>query len=178
MIVLAPFVAAVLAVLVVIAAFTDLKARRIPNWLVASGLALGVGLNWFLYGGVGLKFAIQGLGLAMLIYLPLFVLRGMGAGDVKLMAAVGSLAGPGNWLRIFVLTAIIGGVVAVIYILSQGAAGKAARNLAGIVLSPFRGKAPYQDNPELDVTSGKGMSLPHGAVIALGTILFLFLMRM
>jgi len=135
---------------------------------------IGFSLNIFLYGQLGLKNAGLGFGLALLIYFPLFMLRGMGAGDVKLMAAVGALVGPGNWLRIFVLTALIGGAIAVGTILYRGVLRRVLKNLGHILMSPFRGRAPFQDHPELDLTSGAGLSLPHGAVIALGTFLFLF----
>lgn len=172
---LAPFTAVVAAAVAGVAAVTDMHARRIPNWLCALGLVIGFSLNPFLYGLDGLKHAGYGFGLAMLIYLPLYILRGMGAGDVKLMAAMGAIAGPANWLRIFILTALLGGIIAVFVILYRGFLGRALRNMGSILLSPFRGKAPYQDNPELDVTSGAGLSLPHGAVIALGTYLYVFL---
>ncbi|MBI2689334.1 MAG: prepilin peptidase [Acidobacteria bacterium] len=171
---LAPFVAVVLAGFAGVAACTDMHDRRIPNWLTAAGVVCGFALNAFLYGGAGLKHAGLGLGLALLIYLPLFILRGMGAGDVKLMASIGALAGPANWLRIFVFTAILGGLIAVVFILYRGALRRAIRNVGRILVSPFRGQAPYHDNPELDVTSGAGLSLPHGAVIALGTYLYVF----
>ena len=171
---LAPFSAVLLAGIVSIAAYTDMDRRRIPNWLTAIGVLAGFFLNVFLYGQAGLKNAALGLGFALLIYFPLFVVRGMGAGDVKLMAAVGSLAGPGNWLRIFILTALLGGIIAVIVILYRGSLGRAIRNIKGLLASSIRGRAPYQDNPELDVTSGAGLSLPHGAVIALGTFLYVF----
>jgi prepilin peptidase CpaA len=172
---LAPFVAVALAALAGVAAVTDMDSRRIPNWLTAAGVLVGFALNIFLYGSTGLKNSGYGLGLAILVYLPLFLLRGMGAGDVKLMAAIGALAGPGNWLRIFILTALIGGLVAVAFILYRGALGRACKNIGRILLSAFRGRAPYQDAPELDVTSGRGLSLPHGAVIALGTFLYIFI---
>lgn len=172
---LAPFVAVILAGVVAIAAATDMHERRIPNWLCASGVLIGFSLNAFLYGLPGLKHAAFGLALALLIYLPLYIVRGMGAGDVKLMAALGALAGPANWLRIFFLTAILGGIVAIIVIFYRGALGRAARNVGRILVSPFRGEAPYKSTPELDVTSGAGLSLPHGAVIALGTFLYVFI---
>ena len=82
------------------AAFYDVRTRKIPNWLNLSGLILGLGLNTLLLHAHGIVVASLGLGLALLIYVPLYLVRGMGAGDVKLMAAVGSIAGPQNWLVI------------------------------------------------------------------------------
>jgi prepilin peptidase CpaA len=172
---LSSWVAGALGLVVAVAAYTDMRERRIPNWLAGSGLVLGVGLNFYLYGIEGLKNSGFGICLALGIYFPLFALRAMGAGDVKLMGAIGAMVGPGNWLRIFILTALIGGVVALIVILHQGAVGKALKNVGRIVTSSLRGQAPYEKHPELDVTSGKGLSLPHGAVIALGAMLYIFL---
>jgi prepilin peptidase CpaA len=81
----------VLLALVLTAAFYDLRWRRIPNWLVLAGVLLGFGLNGFLSGAPlrGLLQALLGFGLASLVYFPLYVIRAMGAGDVKLMMAVG-----------------------------------------------------------------------------------------
>ena len=171
---LAPFMAYVLVVVAGIAAFTDIRERRIPNWLSAAGILCGFSLNIFLYGQPGLKNAGLGLGIALLIYFPLFFIKGMGAGDVKLMAAIGALAGPGNWLRIFILTALIGGAFAIAVILYRGFLRRTFKNIGRILMSPFHGQLPYHGNPELDVTSGAGLSLPHGAIIALGTFLFVF----
>ncbi len=171
---LAPFVAAVLALVAMIASVTDIRSRRIPNWLTAVGFLAGFSLNIFLYGLPGLKNASLGVGIALLVYFPLFCVKGMGAGDVKLMAAIGALVGPGNWLRIFIFTALIGGAIALALILYRGFLNRTLHNVGYILMSPFRGRLPYQDNPQLDVTSGAGLSLPHGAVIALGTFLFVF----
>lgn len=171
---LAPFVAAVLTLVAMIASVTDIRSRRIPNWLTAFGILAGFSLNIFLYGLPGLKNASLGVGIALLVYFPLFCVKGMGAGDVKLMVAIGALVGPGNWLRIFIFTALIGGAIALVLILYRGFLNRTLHNVGHILMSPFRGRLPYQDNPQLDVTSGAGLSLPHGAVIALGTFLFVF----
>src|SRR5262249_21483655 len=72
----------VLSVLVIVAAVYDARFRRIPNWLVLSGLVLGIGLNGFLFEWSGLRTSFLGLGVAFLVYFPLYLLRGMGAGDV------------------------------------------------------------------------------------------------
>ncbi len=84
----------VLVLIVMTAGIYDLRFRRIPNWLVLVGLVLGFGLNTFLFGLSGLERSAMGMGLALLIYFPLYLLRAMGAGDAKLMAAVGAIVGP------------------------------------------------------------------------------------
>jgi len=80
---------AVLLLIVVPAAIFDFRERRVPNWLALTGVVLGICTNFGVRHLDGLVTSLEGLGLAFLIYFPLYVLRGMGAGDVKLMGAVG-----------------------------------------------------------------------------------------
>jgi len=166
-------VQAVLVVIVVTAGIYDFRYRKIPNWLVLVGLVVGFGLNTFLFGLTGLARSAEGMGLALLIYFPLYLLRAMGAGDAKLMAAVGAIAGWGDWLAIFVLTAIIGGVLAVIALLFAGRIRKTFWNIGWILNEILHFRAPYQSSGELDVRSSQGMRMPHGVAIALGSIAFL-----
>jgi len=66
----------------------------------------------FTLGDPGLLRAGKGLGLGFALYFPLYLIRGRRAGDVKLLAAVGSITGPGNVFGVFLLTAILGGLIA------------------------------------------------------------------
>ena len=166
-----------LAALVLVAGVWDIRYRRIPNWLVATGLILGIALNSFLFEWAGLKTSLLGVGLAFIIYFPLYLLRGMGAGDVKLMMAVGALVGPMPWFGIFLITGILGGVIGIVFLLARGRLRKTLWNVGFLLHRMMQLKAPYATNPELDVRSGQGVRLPHGAVIALGTVVFLAVAR-
>jgi prepilin peptidase CpaA len=73
------------------AAWLDWRTRRIPNWLTVSGLLLGIIVNSIFGGWHGAKISLEGAGLALGILLPLVLLRGLGAGDWKLMGAIGAL---------------------------------------------------------------------------------------
>ena len=170
---LAPGLQGLLLLLVVAAALFDLRQRRIPNWLAAGGLLLGIGMNTFLFESAGLWSSLEGAGLALLIYVPLFALRAMGAGDAKLMAAVGSITGPMNWLGILVLTALFGGVLAVLLVLGKGRVRHTLANLKLILTSWHFHHLPYNLSPELDVGSEQALRLPHAVSILLGTISFL-----
>jgi prepilin peptidase CpaA len=168
-----PIVFQVLLVAVVgIAAIYDVRWRRIPNWLVLAGLLLGIGLNAFLFEWAGLKSSLFGLAIAFLIYFPLYLLRGMGAGDVKLMAAVGAIVGWPNWLGIFVVTSIFGGAAAVVLLLARGKLRATLWNLGFLVQRLGSLQAPYAKE-ELDISSPKSVKLPHGVAIACGSLLFL-----
>jgi prepilin peptidase CpaA len=157
--------------IVIPAAVWDVKTRRIPNWLSLSGVVLALVLNAFLGEVDGLWFALKGLGVAFVVYFVLYLLHGMGAGDVKLMAAVGAASGPGYWFLILVLTSVIGAIAALVLIAVKGRFRKTYHNILLILISLRHGTAPYKGNPQLDVRSGEALRLPHAVMIACGTLL-------
>jgi prepilin peptidase CpaA len=166
-----------LLILVLAAAVCDVRYRRIPNWLTLSGVVLGLGLNAFLsqsLEGRGMfKSSLIGMGVAFGVYFVFYAMRAMGAGDVKLMAAVGAVVGWPNWFSIFVLTAIIGGIMALILIVTKKRFKKTLINVGFILHEMKSGRPAYVGKEELDVRSPKAMGLPHGAVIAIGTLFYL-----
>jgi prepilin peptidase CpaA len=162
-----------LAALVIVAAIFDFRTRRIPNWLCVAGLAAGFGYQVALFHWAGAREATLGMALALLIYIPLFALRAVGAGDVKLMAAVGSIAGPKAWIVIFLVTALAGGVMALVLVAVKGRIGHTLRNVGVLLTELVHLRAPYRVEPELDVSSNQGLRLPHGCTIAVGTLLCL-----
>src|ERR1700722_11609734 len=97
-----------LGILVAIAAVFDIRSRRIPNWLVLAGIIVGLAWNVYSSGWSGLLRASEGLGLGFVLYFPLYLIRARGAGDVKLLAAVGAIAGPVNGFWIVLHTAVLG----------------------------------------------------------------------
>jgi len=167
-----------LAALVIAAAVFDLRTRRIPNWLCAAGLLCGFACQIALFRWAGAREAALGAGLALLIYLPLFALRAVGGGDVKLMAAVGSIAGPKAWIAIFLATAIVGGAMALVMIAVQGRLRRTLRNVGVLLTELAHLRAPHRAEPELDVAGDRGLRLPHGCAIALGTLLYLAYLSM
>jgi len=163
----------VLLAVVLTAALYDIRARKIPNWLTLSGMILGFGLNILLRQGQGLLLASLGIGLALLIYVPLYLLRGMGAGDVKLMAAIGSVAGPQDWFAIFLATAILGGFAALVLVFFRRRMHQTFANLGTIVGELAHARLPFQADANLDFRSSAALGLPHGALIAIGSLVFL-----
>src|SRR5215469_15665050 len=164
-----------LAILVAVAAVFDIRYRRIPNWLVLTGIVAGLLWNLSASGLSGLLHASEGLGLGFALYFPLYLIRARGAGDVKLLAATGAITGPGNIFLICILTAILGGVIALIVLLIYGRLRRTFFNLGWMVQDLAHLRAPYKSSEELDVTTNKGMRLPHGAMIAVGVTAFIFL---
>lgn len=108
---------AALAIALVTAAITDLKARRIDNWLTGA-VALGAPLFWWasglsLWPGVALQFGVAIVALAILA--GLFALRAMGGGDVKLLTALALWIEPMLFLKLIVLMALLGGVLTLLF---------------------------------------------------------------
>jgi prepilin peptidase CpaA len=164
----------VLLALVLCAAVYDVRYRRIPNWISLAGVLTGLALNTFLYPTwPGLFFSLKGLGLGFGVYFALYAVRAMGAGDVKLMAAVGSLVGWQNWFGIFLITAVVGGFMALILVVARKRFQKTFWNVGFIISEMRSGRPAYLSKEELDVRHPKALGLPHGAVIAVGTLFFL-----
>jgi prepilin peptidase CpaA len=172
-----PAVQILLSLIVIPAAVLDIKTRRIPNWLSLSGIVVAVLLNTFLGELDGLWFSLKGLGVAFVIYFVLYLLHGMGAGDVKLMAAVGAASGPMYWFLILVLTSLIGAVAGLILIAVKGRFRKTFDNILLILISLRHATAPYKGHPQLDVRSGEALRLPHAVMIACGTLLAIWAPR-
>ena len=164
-----------LGILVAIAAIFDVRYRRIPNWLVLAGIIVGCAWNVSSAGWSGLGRASAGLGLGFILYFPLYLLRARGAGDVKLLAAVGAVTGPRNCLWIFLLTAILGGIIAVVLLLFRGRVRQTFFNVGWIIRDLLHLQAPWRSSEELDVTTTRGLRLPHGAMIAVGVLAFIFM---
>ena len=102
-----------------IASIYDWRFRRIPNWLTFSMIIAGLLLQTFFYGLDGLKESVLGFLLGIfLLYIP-FQMGGVGGGDVKLLGALGAFLGPVSLLRVFLISAIFGGLFSLIEILRR-----------------------------------------------------------
>lgn len=118
----------------------------------------------------GLLFSLKGMGLAFGVYMLFYLLHAMGAGDVKLMAAVGALVGPSRWFGVFLVSAIVGGIMALILVIARRRTKKTLWNIMFVLNEMRSGRPAYLRKEELDVRSPQALGLPHGAVIAVGTV--------
>jgi len=152
------------SIVLAVAAYIDWKEHRVPNWLTFSAFALGITYHTATAGTVGLWIALLGsvIGLGTLI-IP-YALRGMGAGDVKLMAAVGAWVGAGATLQAFVWIALFGGVLGAWSILRSR---QIPARLRGVLLA---GKNLFTlQTLETNVEAAPSkILLPYGVPIALG----------
>ncbi len=156
----------------VVATFTDLRSRRIPNWLVLPFLVAGVVVAGCLHGWPGLGKSLEGMGLGLLLYGVLFLMGGMGAGDVKLCAALGAWIGPRQLVVALLLTGIVGAIMALCWAAMGGFLGEMFKSTADLIFGwKKRGMRPP---PELKLSSPKARKMPYAPAIALGTLLSFF----
>ena len=155
-------------VLAVIAAIVDVQQHRIPNWLTYPGIALGLALRAVFFGWKGLASALEGCLLAGGIMLVFYLVRAMGAGDVKLMAALGSIVGPQHAVVVLLATAIFGGLLGIAYAIYRGRIGSTLKNVGSVLR--FHAWAGLQAHPDLNLDNPAALRMPYGLAIALGTL--------
>jgi prepilin peptidase CpaA len=159
-----------LAILIVIliCLITDLRERKIYNKVVFPAAAAGIILNTAHQGLPGLRTSITGLLAGVLIFIVPFALGGLGAGDVKLLGAVGALKGPLFALYTALATALIGGVIAILVLLGQRRLLSTLKRL-GVALGVLVGGGGKGALLFIDRTPYSSL-IPYGLAIFLGTI--------
>jgi prepilin peptidase CpaA len=159
-------------VVLAVATVTDLRYRKIPNSLVFPFMGLGLVVACWAHSWHGLGQSLEGFGLGVLIYGVLFMMGGMGMGDVKLVAAVGIWIGPMQLLTAMIITGLAGGVIA----LCMGIAGgylKDSLNGTARLISGFK-KNGLRPHPELSLEHPGAHKMPYAPAIAIGTLLSFF----
>jgi len=164
----------VTAILVAVAACVfDLRSRRIPNALTFGAALAGLVFHRLVDGPEGALVAAGGWLVGLCIFLPFFMLRGMGGGDVKLLAALGAWVGPQEALWVAVYTGIAGGVLGVCVAFSRGYLKTAMRNVLGALL--YWGTVGMKPVPGLTLESTDAPRLAYAIPILAGTLVTLWL---
>ncbi len=156
------------AVCAIIGATIDMRSNRIPNWLTYGALVLALGCRAALGGWRSLGQGIVGLLIGGGIFFVFFIVHGMGAGDVKLMAAVGAWVGQHQTVQVLIATAFAGGALAVFYMVFYKQVGRTFRNLASLLRHPLRYSGLPQE--ESGLQRPQSLRVPYGLAIALGTV--------
>ncbi len=151
-----------------IGAVTDIRDRRIPNRLTYGGLATALAVRCALSGWLGLRTGLAGLLLGGGIFYLLFLLGGMGGGDVKLMAAVGAWAGTAQVVAVLIAAAIAGGILAACYIVFNQRVLRTLLNSMKLISHHL--SSGIQPHPSLNVRRPSSMRVPYGLAIAMGTL--------
>jgi prepilin peptidase CpaA len=121
----------------------DLARRRISNWTSIAALAGGVACQIVRQGWIGLPLALAGAACGFLVFLIFYVLGGMGAGDIKLMAGFGALLGYSKLFEAALWTAAIGGLIALGVISYQSVRGLSRRSSSGKAADTRTESIPY-----------------------------------
>jgi len=151
--------------------YTDVRYRRIPNKLVLVTLLVGLGVNTIFGGSHGLLLSLGGFALAFALMFFFHVFGTMGAGDVKLFAAIGAINGLPLVLPTLLVVALTGGVLAVgkmIYSRRVGA------TMFG-VCQFFYGLLPGQTVPRFAIPADRSYTLPYAVPICFGSLISFFL---
>jgi len=155
-----------------LACATDLRSRRIPNWLTAGAMVAGVVFHLLSSGGAGLGVAGLGFIVGLLVFFPFFALGALGAGDVKLMAALGTWVGAAAVINVALFGALAGGVLAVVVAAWHGYLRRAFRNLR--TLFTYWWLTGVKPLPELTLDAGQGLRLPYALPIMAGLVVTLW----
>ena len=155
-------------VVLAIATFTDLRSRRIPNWLSLPFLLAGIIVSAWLHGWKGIGHSLEGMALGGFLFGILSVMGGMGMGDVKLCAAIGAWIWPHQMFVALVLTGIAGGIMALCWAAAGGFLGELFTGAGNLVFGlKKRGLKP---DPELNLSNPLARKMPYAPAIAIGTL--------
>jgi len=149
----------------------DVARRRIPNVLVVAGLVLGLavrGLDGWASVGAGLA----GAGLALAMTFPLFALRAMGGGDVKLFGVAGMFLGPAGFLMALVASALAGGALGLVAAVRSGVIVTALLRTRDLAI---RAATAGRSGERMTLETEAAITVPYGAAIAMGSLLVWFL---
>jgi prepilin peptidase CpaA len=152
-----------------VAGWIDWRSHRIPNWLTVPACFAGIVLNTIFFHWGGMKQALLGAVIALGILLPVVLLRGLGAGDWKLMGALGAIVGKGEILQLLVATILFAGLIAIVQILLKRRVVVTLRNMWELIRGYFIfGLKP---NAEISLDNAAASTLPFGVAAAAATVL-------
>ena len=166
-------IAALLVPLAVIISYYDVRYRRIPNAFVLATLASGLIINTVYGGWQGTLGSLAGCAIAFMLMFMLHIFGAMGAGDVKLFAAVGSLTGAHLVLPTFLVVILTGGALALLLTLRSGA----VRTTMQRVLQILVGLLPGWEMPRFAIPADRRHTIPYGVAITFGSLISLAIFR-
>ncbi|MEK6677374.1 MAG: A24 family peptidase [Planctomycetota bacterium] len=158
---------------VLLASWIDYAQRRVPNWLNLSLILAGFAVQGWFFGWSGMSAGLIGMltGFGLLI-IP-WMMHGMGAGDVKLLSAIGVWLG--SWLTLcsFMLGAVIGAVAAMVMIMSTGRLRMACVNMGIIMNKCSRPETMFSEFGSAKSFGATSQLLPYGVPLTAGTLIVL-----
>jgi prepilin peptidase CpaA len=159
-----------LCAMMLLAAWFDVRVRRVPNALTISGFGVAIALRLMAGPGAGID-GVTGALLAFVLCLPFFVLGVLGGGDAKLLMALGAFMGPRDLLVAMLLIASIGGIIGAVDALRRGILLPVLYN-CGDILKHWATLGRRGSNRSLATTGA--LAIPYGVAIALGSLFWWF----
>ena len=151
-----------------VAAFVDFRTHRIPNWLTVPAFFVGVVLRTVISGWPGAKASLEGTLLALVLLLPLVLMRALGAGDWKLMGAVGAFLGPVLFLFVLLGSILVSGLMAIVEMARTQRVKETFHNLYVLVQGFF--SFGLRVNPNISLDNPALLKLPFGVAVAISTL--------
>ncbi|HUU83089.1 MAG TPA: A24 family peptidase [Phycisphaerae bacterium] len=158
---------------ILLASWIDYAQRRVPNWLNALLIVCGFVVQGYFHGVAGLGMGLGGLAVGFGVLIVPWLMHAMGAGDVKLMAAIGVWFGPWMTLVSFAVGGVIGGVIAVVMIVSTGRLRNAWGNLGVILIKCSNPKLAFEDFGSAHSFGSTSLLLPYGVPLTIGSLIVL-----
>ncbi|PYV17389.1 MAG: hypothetical protein DMG07_05940 [Acidobacteria bacterium] len=155
------------------AGYYDLRWRRIPNWLVIA--TVGFSIVWHVATGglAGLGKSLAGLLVGTAVFLPLFLIRGMGAGDVKLCGALGAAVRYPQVFTLLIISVAITGLMALCWILWEWSVKETLANIVDILDRFLHGR--FSPHPVLNTGNKSAAAVPFGVSVAIATWVFVLI---
>lgn len=158
---------AFLAMVLIPASLYDVRSRRIPNWLSLAGMLLGIALHAAYAGWAGVVESTAGLGLALLLGFFLYAIGWLGAGDAKLLAAIGATVGLSQIFEFLFWILISGGAVAVLMLATHGALLRLLKRYWAILMLSVASRRWCQ----LPASDVEAVEIPYAIPMALGVLI-------
>lgn len=176
-----------LLIITLLAVFHDLKSYKIKNYIIIIGITTGLSFNFIEVGFQGMYYYLFAIILPVIVLFPLFLIKGLGAGDIKLFSVVGSFLGISHCFKVIIFSFLVGGFLSLIYLIKTKGFSKRFNYLISYV-SRMKGKnqdlisggkvtikevklSPYYDK---DIHGREGV-IHFSLAILFGLIIFLFI---
>lgn len=150
---------------------TDLRSQKIYNAVLLPAFIFALGYYLLTAGVSGVLFSLKGGLVGLMLFLLPYLLGGIGAGDVKLLAIVGALKGTEFVFYSFILTSIVGGIIALLVLVAGGRLVKALRGLGMAVKLALLTHLTVWRLPSLNDGNNQSQSFPYGVAIAVGSVI-------
>jgi prepilin peptidase CpaA len=157
------------AVFALAAGLTDLRWRRIPNWLTVPAIPVAVLMHAIAGGWPGARLSLLGSALGLGLLLPLVLIRSLGGGDWKLVGGLGAFFGSQRLLTVLLATLLINGFMALCLIIWKRRVGKTLRNLGRMTGALFSLRLPGED---LTLDNPEAAKVPFGVAAAIAVLLY------